>query len=289
MKTIKFSEYKEKVVELYENVYKILDKNNITWWIHSGTLLGLKRHNGKMIPWDDDIDIMVPANQWKEKIYTIDADLNQLNYKLIDWTFTDLRIRSDAWFAKIYSNEEYNVISDDGKFKSPYPQRPFIDIFYSVPSESFDKEWKWKKYEFYVKIQWTLRPGFDRYLAAKNNKQKNFLMNFISYPMKFFFKEENVLKYLEKPFNENEGWNKVRRADPWATRKVIYNLKTGLVENKFEGKKTFHNKEWEQELIETFGKDWNIEAYTTPHIFLEYYGKWERANEIKKILDEYYK
>ena len=75
MKTITVIEYKEKVLKLYEEVYKILEEELVPWWVHSGTLLGIKRHNSQMIPWDDDIDIMVPANIWKEKLGSINDKL----------------------------------------------------------------------------------------------------------------------------------------------------------------------------------------------------------------------
>ncbi len=287
MKTLTFNQYKEKVLELYEEVYKILEEEDIPWWVHSGTLLGIKRHNEQIIPWDDDIDIMVPANIWKEKIKIIDNQLKNKKFKLIDWTFTDLKIRSDAWFAKVYYNEEYMVISDDGKKSSPYPQRPFIDIFYSVPADSYTNESQWRKYEFYVKLQWAIRPGFDRFLAAKDNKYKNFAMNLISYPAKIFFSRKKVKNYLLKPYSYDGDWTLLRRADPWASRKHIYDLKN-MVEGKISGKKAIYSKEWENELIESYGKKWDEPIYSEPHIFKKYFGKWERANEIKRILDNTY-
>ena len=40
-------------------VIQLLEKSNIRYFAHSGTMLGCVRHKG-IIPWDDDIDIMIP-------------------------------------------------------------------------------------------------------------------------------------------------------------------------------------------------------------------------------------
>jgi lipopolysaccharide cholinephosphotransferase len=43
-------------LQLLENVSKILQKNNLDYWLDGGTLLGIVREN-RLRPWDDDVDL----------------------------------------------------------------------------------------------------------------------------------------------------------------------------------------------------------------------------------------
>lgn len=290
METISFTDYRKFVSILFKEVTLILDKLEIPWWIHSGSLLGLIRHNGEMIPWDDDIDIMVPSNLYREKIEIIQKELWEKKIKLIDWTFGQYDIKSDAWFAKVFFNKEFMIISDDGKKISPTPKRPFIDIFYAVPSDSFKREYQWKKYQLFVKLQWVVRPGFNRFLSARNNKKKTFFMNLISYPVKLFIPKRIIHNYLWIPYENLEGnWKLLRRADPWASRKVIYNLDNGLIEGKFLNSKVKFNKDWENELINSYGNNWNAPIWSLPHVYQNISANWERGYQISKILDDTFK
>ena len=52
----KLREMQLKMKEILDVVHMVCEKNNIPYWLSSGTLLGAVRHGG-FIPWDDDVDI----------------------------------------------------------------------------------------------------------------------------------------------------------------------------------------------------------------------------------------
>lgn len=50
-------------LDLLREFDRLCKKANITYWVYFGTLLGAVRHQG-FIPWDDDVDIMVPRKDF---------------------------------------------------------------------------------------------------------------------------------------------------------------------------------------------------------------------------------
>ena len=103
---------------------KICEKHHLKYWLDSGTLLGAVRHDG-FIPWDDDIDISMPIEDYQKFMTVAQDELDAgpfLQSKQTDpcFPFDYMKIRSDR--ATIIEFHE------DGK-KIDYHQGVFVDIF----------------------------------------------------------------------------------------------------------------------------------------------------------------
>ena len=74
---------KQKIVliELFKNLLSILEKNHFRYWMCGGSMLGTVRHQG-IIPWDDDIDIFMPREDYERFLDM--AETTQLSpYKVV--------------------------------------------------------------------------------------------------------------------------------------------------------------------------------------------------------------
>ena len=78
MKELTLQEMKEIELEILKHFHAFCVENNIRYYLSHGTLLGTIRYKG-FIPWDDDVDVLVPRKDYN-RIISLFKDTDQ--YKL---------------------------------------------------------------------------------------------------------------------------------------------------------------------------------------------------------------
>ena len=112
-----------RMLEILKQVAGICDKFNLTYWLSDGTLLGAVRHGG-FIPWDDDLDIQMPSNDFKKFVRIAQRELPN---DLVLQTHS-----SDSAFVAPYAKvrDLNSEISEIGNIDQNYKYRGiYIDIF----------------------------------------------------------------------------------------------------------------------------------------------------------------
>lgn len=104
-------------LEIMKNVHNFCNENKIRYYIISGTLLGSIRHKG-FIPWDDDIDIMMPRPDYERFLNIYKDD----RYKV-------LKPQEGMYsYAKVYDTKTIKY-EDDKDYNNKKALGIDIDIF----------------------------------------------------------------------------------------------------------------------------------------------------------------
>ncbi len=173
-----FGEHKKIAIKLLKKTIKILNKNNVNYFLISGTLLGYARHND-FIPWDDDIDLIVD----RESFMKIDPNIKEKyikKYKLNFITIGDHMTKVSFVDKGVdLSNRFINCKNKREKY-----HWPFIDLF----MYDYDEE---KKNILFFKKQWNV----ESFFPAKNI-YFNGMSAFIPFDSDYFLKINYGINYM---------------------------------------------------------------------------------------------
>ena len=73
-------------LEIVKEVVKICDAHNLKYYMLGGTMLGAIRHKG-FIPWDDDIDLGMPRDDYEKFLEIAETELPE-TYKVVNYRNT---------------------------------------------------------------------------------------------------------------------------------------------------------------------------------------------------------
>ena len=122
-KELTFREVQLGAYEILKVIARICDEHGWKYFLTYGSLIGAVRHNG-IIPWDDDIDLMMPRPDYEalKKFFIENAD-ELFPLKLFDSSVVEkyphmISRISDIRYHLIFENE---VDYDIGLFVDIYP------------------------------------------------------------------------------------------------------------------------------------------------------------------------
>lgn len=141
MRIISLEEYKHILLDILIKVDRICRENSLRYSLGDGTLLGAIRHSG-FIPWDDDVDIFMPIEDYNQLALIINSGEYGLN-------FIRIEERKDTCFpfGKICST---NTVIQESNLKKIEGYGAYIDVFpfSKMPlNNKYVNEKKWFTYK----------------------------------------------------------------------------------------------------------------------------------------------
>lgn len=114
---------KKLLLQMYQDISRLCDENGLEYLTSGGTCLGAIRHQG-FIPWDDDLDMIVPRESYEQLIELCKKGRLGDNYE-IDTPNSQTDCKNT--YLKIYRKHTLDV--ELYCENTPFPKGVFIDVF----------------------------------------------------------------------------------------------------------------------------------------------------------------
>lgn len=257
------------LIRLLEYFDIVCKKNNIQYSLGYGTLLGAARHGG-FIPWDDDIDVMLPEPDYKRLL-----ELPELRQQ--DAQFQLHTIATEKHFCEIYPYPFAKLV--DEKTYGEYMRTKdkfgaYIDIFpvIGVPDDTKKREQFFREFE---KNKLSLAIGY----RIDRDRKNTFIQKLRNIRRNYYWRHYQVFreKLVENMFMYSFEGSKMVNVSYWnfGEREVFpRELFSEYISLPFEGKMYPCIKRYDDYLTQMYG-DWHKlppESSRTPrHEYLLFY------------------
>lgn len=180
------------MLNMLKQLLKVFEKNNIKYYMIGGTLLGAIRHKG-FIPWDDDIDLAIPRNDYDRLIELCKYELPD-KFKLRTYFDGDYHY----YFARVVDTR-YKILRE-GSIQNR-EEELWIDLF---PLDGLPKNpiiRCWHKFKLlYLKLIYHLA-SFDKVNLKRPNRpfyQRVIIKMYMIWPFKIKKNYKDILNKIDK-------------------------------------------------------------------------------------------
>lgn len=232
------------IFDLICEIDDICRENNITYYLHAGSVIGAVRHHS-IIPWDDDMDIAITRSNW-EKLKPLLKNVSIENRALVtpeeydDYLFTYPQ----------YKNTSTAILVKSGAFYS-FPIGVIVDIIIMDPVK--DNGRSIERHKENLKLLSELR--CRRFVL---NRDTNWFRYRIYKIIESIFGHDYILNYLQRRLERVDE----KDCDGYIQRVGIYPV--------FWDKKYFA----EPEYVEIEGRNFPVPSHTEEYLRYTYGDSW---------------
>lgn len=186
-------------LDLLNEFKRVCDKNNIRWFGDAGTILGAARHGG-IIPWDDDIDVMMLRDDYENFLKVASDEFKYPYFLQTDKTdFYSLR-----GHAQLRNSQTTAILTSEKDLNATFNQGIFLDIF-PIDRIPESEEVLRSKTDNILRLKCSMfdlmKIHFDSFPANKNNA---FIIELARRLKYYLFTLPSVNKKIHKLYSQFE-------------------------------------------------------------------------------------
>lgn len=181
----------EEILKIYSDFKRICDENGLRYYAIGGTCIGALRHSG-FIPWDDDLDVAMPIEDYKKFIELSKTKLQE-GYALMT---PDNCKHYLSLFMKLHNTNTTYIENLAKNYHDRYGG-VYMDIFpiYGMPKSEPKRKKIQRKCQYYRQMNLRLR------FPVSDDINKGILKKIVwilCAPLKLIFKFNHYTKKIDK-------------------------------------------------------------------------------------------
>ena len=207
-------ELQNEMLEILAYFDEFCTKNNLQYYLSEGSLLGAIRHRG-FIPWDDDVDVMMPREDYDRFIQMAPKKYSSKYY--LDCFETNPK----HWVlgAKIQKTTPSKFYQEKTEGLAKYPG-PYIDIFpldYLPKAQGFRTKYQMRKMRALRRMNW-IKTGFSLKMAGQ---WQRYLLRVICKVVSLKSIHHSIDKTMKR-FNQKEKAYYINYCSYYALEKQVF-------------------------------------------------------------------